>query len=224
MTHLKENDHDYRCDKCPSEYAAAPAIVKHLGYGRWTYSSPDSYVHLAALFRDPEIGSGRKMKVVLDIQIKDGELRNSSRCWMGRFTNALATLPIDICIAIDNCVRCPCGTKRGLDEYFRRAKFCLERTEKWLSLLRTLSGKPPPVSLCDRALSIAMSHLGVLKNLDGTNWEEPKRFVEAVGSAVRFNDLPAMILAHPIVVERRPDPYQNALADAVPTICKLAGI
>jgi len=224
MIHLKENDQDYRCDECPSEYAAAPVIVKHRGYGRWTYSSPDSYVHLAALFRDPETGSGRKIRVVLDLQVKDGELRNSSRCWMGRFTDALSTLPVDIRIAIDNGVRCPCGTKYGFDEYFRRVKFCFKRTEKWLSLLRTLSGKPLPVVLCDRELSIAMSHLGVLRNLDGTNWKEPKRFVEAVGSEVRFNDLPAMILAHPIVVERWPDPYKNALANAVPAIYKLAGI
>ena len=209
------------CKDCQSKDIARSVIAEYLGNGNWKYAPKDCTVDLAALFRDPEISSGRKIDVVLDLQEVGGRLRNKTNCWMKKFVDSLDNLPIGITVVIDNGVRCPCSTKRGFNEYLKRAKNCFEHTVNWLSSLPTNNNTLPPVILCDKDLSKAMAHIGKLFHMDGKRWSFRDPFVDSVGSKAIFIGSPALILAHPIVVQRNPNRYMKAVADAIPKICEL---
>jgi hypothetical protein len=202
-------DVNYACSNCPvqaTKKAARPAIVQLQDDGtKWVLRKPGTPVHLAVLFRDPEVRSQQRVvKTVLDLRIsQQGNLIAGKNCWVDKFLEVLAGLPVGLTVALDNGVRCPCGTKRGFETYFERARYCHMQTVNWFSTLQHPDGNSPSIVICDKDLAQSLSILGLLHYRNGNVWQKPRMFVEAVGDEVTYLDSDAIILAHPIVVRNK---------------------
>ncbi|HEX3035884.1 MAG TPA: hypothetical protein VHT73_12285 [Thermodesulfobacteriota bacterium] len=197
-----------------------PITIQHQGNGIWIKAPSETPIHLAALFRKPEIRSGRIVNTVLDLACVNGQLRHPKVCWTRMFVQILRDLPSGLTVALDNGVRCPFGTSRKIKEFNRRAELCHNRTVDWL---QTLAPDPPPVLFCDKSVCVAYAQQKGLTHSDGTEWTEPKKFLDAVGEEVLFHGRPALILAHPRVVQMKVQ-YRDALRAAIPKIRRLAGL
>lgn len=73
-----------------------------------------------------------------------------------------------------------------------------------LASLRHPDGGSPALLVCDRDLARSFAFLGLLVREDGSAWEAPRPFVNAIGERVRCFDRPALICPHPVVVSRHP--------------------
>jgi hypothetical protein len=198
------------CSDCPvqeAKIAASAVIVQLQDDGiTWKLQTKGTPVHLAALFRDPEIGDkSRVVSTVLDLRTgPQGKLATGKNCWVDKFLDALPGLPIGLTVALDNGVRCPCGTANGFEPYFERAKCCHKQTVRWFSELRHPDGATPSIVICDKDLACSLAKLRLLHYRSGGVWQNPRRFVEAVGDEVTYLGADAMILAHPVVLRRDP--------------------
>lgn len=195
------------CDGCPAgkaDVVAQPASVECSGNVlTWRFVSPDAPVHLAALFRDPGIQDTRSVSTVLDLcPTENGHVRAGRQCWLGPMLRSLDDLPRGLRLALDNGVRCPCPTRTC--RYSERVTHCLNATRSWLQSLRHPDGGSPALLVCDRDLARSFAFLGLLVREDGSTWEAPRPFVNAIGERVRCFDRPALICPHPMVVSRHP--------------------
>lgn len=207
------------CPGCPAAYAAAPATIRHRGSGAWRRLPDNTPVHLLALFRDPQIQDGRRVDVVLDLPLTSATCHTPR--WLGDFLRALAELPVGLVVALDNGVRCPCGKTAGRATYFARANVCLGRTRTCLAALRHPDGGRPGVVICDRDLTDALAAAGTLALGTGAPWVSPDPWITAVGSEVTLLGEPALVLAHPVVLQRQ-RAYRDAVTAAVPKLVALA--
>ena len=211
------------CADCPAAYAAAAAVVRHEGGGVWKRMPDSSPAHLAALFRDPGIQTERRIDVVLDLDPDSG--RCVRRPWHAHFLQALSTLPSGLVVALDNGVRCPCPQKGDQDRglYRDRARLCLARTREWLGATQHPDGGRPGIVICDRDLAEVFCALGILLDRNGERWAPPRRWVDSVGNEMRFDGETALVLAHPVVLQREPV-YRAAVEAVVPRLIELARI
>jgi hypothetical protein len=207
------------CPSCPAAYAAAPATIRHGGNGAWRLMPNNTPAHLLTLFRDPQIRDGRRVDVVLDLALSSTTCRTPP--WVGNFIRALAELPVGLVVALDNGVRCPCGKTLGRSTYFARANVCLGRTRTCLADLRHPDSGRPGVVICDRDLADALAAVGTLALGTGAPWTSPDPWITAVGSEVTFLGEPALVLAHPVVLQRQ-RAYRDAVTAAVPKLVALA--
>lgn len=208
------------CHGCPLQsWTAAPARVVHRGNGKWDRAADDADVHLAALFRDPQVQAGRQIEIVLDLPADRSACRAGA--WLQRFTTALAALPIGLVVAIDNGVRCPCGTALGPKAYEQRVGQCLPRTREWLASLKHPDGGRPGVVICDRTLTNALAKSGDLRMRNRSPWNSPKRWIDAVGKEIAILGHDGVVVAHPVVVQRIAA-YRSVVSEAIPKLTLLA--
>lgn len=211
-------DKDESCIDCSawSLSAAHPAIVQLADDGKtWGLLPGGTQVHVAALFRDPEVNDKRSVEVVLDLHLgQDGRLKAGKNCWVNKFLEALRGLPPGFTVALDNGVRCPTATKKGFEVYKERAEHCHDQSGRWFSQLRHPDGGVPGIAICDKDLACSLTGLGLLRNCAGEAWCKPTRFVDAVGDEVTYLGAKAIILAHPVLFSRQhAEAYRQAFAD-----------
>jgi hypothetical protein len=207
------------CVGCPESWAAGPARIEHQGNGAWIRAADDAAVHLAALFRDPQVQDGRPIDVVLDLTAD--RTKCPDRRWLWQLRQALASLPTGLVAAIDNGVRCPCGVGQGPKAYAERVALCLEQTRTWLASLKHPNGGRPGVVLCDRTLTNTLAESGQLAMRDGTKWASPTRWLDAVGREITVLGHDGLVLAHPVVVQRI-RAYRTVVSESVSLLGALA--
>lgn len=197
-------------------------IIQHYSPGKWSIAPSGKRPHIIALFRDPGIQTGRDIETVLDLIVtEDGFVKNRRHCWTAAFVNCFKSLPLGFTVALENGVRCPCPQKLGIPVYIERLRNCFPLTQalmcKWEE-----NNQTPPIAVCDKDLSIALSKLGILTSVTGDFWEPMERFIESVGSSIQINNHAALILAHPIVVSRKRLEYEPALKSAVQNLVSIS--
>lgn len=205
------------CPGCPlaaETRAAISVCARRSAVGNsWVVQPTGTAVHVVALFRDPAIHDKRTVSTVLDLFVgQRGEFFAGRTCWMRAFLEALDGLPTGFTAALDNGVRCPTANTLGFDIYLERSKSCHLKTAAWHASLKHPDGNAPGVVICDRDLAKSLSQLGFLLSDDGTPWECPRRFLDCVGEQVRYLGVEALIAAHPVVLQRRPD-YRQVFQD-----------
>ena len=190
------------CEGCSARDATWPAIVEKVSGTEWKLAPDGNTVHLAALFRDPGISDDRHVPVVLDIRPDTRPLRAGRDCWLGPFLEALRELPEGIRVALDNGVRCrrPIRGDEQRTDYEARARRCHEETVLWFRRLVHPDGGRPGIAVCDKDLANSLGRAGHLTLADGSPFVPSGRFVDRVGTAVRYLEADAIILAHPALV------------------------
>lgn len=190
------------CKGCDASVATWPAIVEKVSATEWRLVPGGNPVHLAALFRDPGIRDDRVVPFVLDIRPGTRPLRAGQECWVRPFLEALRRLPEGVRIALDNGVRCrrPIRGDENRTDYEVRARRCHKESVLWFGQLVHPDGGRPGIAVCDKDLANSLGRAGLLTLADGSPFVPSDPFVDRVGTAVRYLDVDAIILAHPAVI------------------------